>query len=633
LTIIKTGGLWSAPNDPAIDGVRRSAIGIKRQAQSGATMARVSRFLVGIIVAVYPITGLVAASSTAFEYYHGGYDHYFVTASPSEIDALDAGTFAGWTRTGESFGVLALNEAASANVCRFWSKQTFAPKSSHFYTPFDWECAITRRDAAWMFEGEAFSIKLADSFGTCAAGTMPLYRLYNDGRGGAPNHRYTTSLTTRAEMIAQGWTAEGSGVGVIGCVPYSSTPASCEEGGVGGSVKALRIPDMWLANDVAVVDIDGDGRADVLTLAMFGTDSLQHEEGRLTVYRRTVSGAFCTPETYVIGGYPWQMVVRDVDGDGAPDVVITDLIRMQMPVLPQALWLLRQDPAQRGRFLTPQLLASTGSTLYTAAVADVNGDGAPDVVVDDGLGTGAGAAVLFQNPGSRGTFRPPQSIALPGEPTYVIAGDANGDNRSDLAFWVITSYVNYTATSSMAMLRQDASGALGAPELSLRNRGVRAQRMAMTDYDGDGLRDVVLFLRPSSADYKGLLVTALQQPLNVYTGIETSLAGVDGIDDAAIADLDGDGWPDVAVAGWWFHQGDVSRARGRVNVFTQSGGGHFAQRAQYDVPLDTVSRIAAGDVDGDGRQDLVLLGGDNECYVMLQSRVAPGAFEPARPLR
>jgi hypothetical protein len=326
------------------------------------------------------------------------------------------------------------------------------------------------------------------------------------------------------------------------------------------------------------------------------------------------------------------MVVRDVDGDGAPDIVVTDVIRSQLPAMPHALWLLRQDPARRGLFLAPQQLASRGTGLDTAAIADVNGDGAPDIVVDDGLGTGDGAAVLFQNPGNRGTFRPPQGIALPGRPTYVIAGDANGDNRSDLGFWVVTSYVNYTATGSMAMLRQNASGALAAPELSLRNTGLNIQRMAMTDYDGDGLRDVVLFLRPSSADYKGLLVTALQQPPNVYTGVETSLAGVDGIDDAAIADLDGDGRPDVAVAGWWFHQGDLTQPRGRVNVFTQSGAGRFVQRAQYEVPLN-VLRIAAGDVDGDGRQDLVLLGGDNECYVMLQSRVVPGVFETARPLR
>jgi hypothetical protein len=108
-----------------------------------------------------------------------------------------------------------------------------------------------------------------------------------------------------------------------------------------------------------------------------------------------------------------------VDGDGLPDVVVTDVIRSQLPAMPHALWLLRQDPARRGLFLAPQLLASPGTGLYSAAIADVNGDSAPDAVVDDGLGTGDGAAVLLQNPGIRGTFRPPQAIALPGTPTYV----------------------------------------------------------------------------------------------------------------------------------------------------------------------------------------------------------------------
>ena len=573
----------------------------------------------------------VAATPTAFEYYHGGYGHYFATAALQEIAALDAGTVSGWSRTGQSFRVLAANEPGAVNVCRFWSERTFAPKSSHFYTPFDWECAIVKGNRDWEYEGEVFAWKLPDAAGACPDGTTPLYRLYNDGRTGAPNHRYVTSLAIRAQMIAQGWIGEGSGIGIIGCVPPESTPAPCADGGVRGSAK-FSIPDFWVNTDVVVTDIDGDGRADVLALAMLATASAQHQEGRLTVYRQTAAGAFCAPETYVVGGYPWRIVVRDVDGDGAPDIVITDLIRTQLPVPPHALWMLRQNPAQRGRFYSPQLLATGGANLTSAAIADVNGDGVPDVIAADGLGTGNGAAVLLQVPDGLGKFRAPQAIPLPGAPTYVLAGDADGDGRSDLAFWVVTSYVDYTATESLAMLRQTASGTLAAPELSLQITGLNIQRMAMTDYDGDGLRDVVLFLRPSSADYKGRLVTALQQPSNVYTAIETSLAGVDGIDDAAIADLDGNGRPDVAVAGWWFHQGDATRSRGRVNVFTQSGAGGYVHRAQYDVPF-TVSRIAAGDLDRDGRQDLVLLGGDNECYMMLQSRVAPGSFESARPLR
>lgn len=175
--------------------------------------------LVGTRRTVLPAGLALAATSTAVEYFHGGYGHYFVTASPQEIAGLDAGTIRGWSRTGESFGVLEPGTPGAANVCRFWTGQTFAPKSSHFYTPFDWECATVKGNPDWRFEGEVFALTLPDAAGACTGDTVPLYRLYNDGRTGAPNHRYTTSLATRSEMLAQGWVAEGAGIGVIGCVP------------------------------------------------------------------------------------------------------------------------------------------------------------------------------------------------------------------------------------------------------------------------------------------------------------------------------------------------------------------------------------------------------------------------------
>jgi hypothetical protein len=166
-----------------------------------------------------------AGTLIAVEYYHGGYGHYVVTASPQEIVALDSGRTPGWTRTGESFGVFELDAAGAANVCRFWSGQTFVPKSSHFYTPIATECTKVKGNRDWVYEGEVFAMALPDSAGACAGGTVPLYRLYNDGQTGAPNHRYTTRATIRSQMVALGWVPEGSGIGVIGCVP-AQPPAS-----------------------------------------------------------------------------------------------------------------------------------------------------------------------------------------------------------------------------------------------------------------------------------------------------------------------------------------------------------------------------------------------------------------------
>ena len=179
-----------------------------------------------VVVSCGLAANVAAASSTAVEYYHEGYGHYFVTASSEEIARLDAAVFPGWRRTGESFGVSELGATGAASVCRFWSGQTFSPKSSHFYTPYDWECAVVKGNRDWAFEGEVFGLMLPDAAGGCGEGTVPLYRLYNNGQTGAPNHRYTTSLATRATMLGQGWVAEGAGPGVIGCVPGPEVPVT-----------------------------------------------------------------------------------------------------------------------------------------------------------------------------------------------------------------------------------------------------------------------------------------------------------------------------------------------------------------------------------------------------------------------
>jgi hypothetical protein len=51
------------------------------------------------------------------------------------------------------------------------------------------------------------------------AGTIPVYRLSNNNQGGAPNHRFVTSLTDRQTMLDKGYTAEGAGIGVGWCAP------------------------------------------------------------------------------------------------------------------------------------------------------------------------------------------------------------------------------------------------------------------------------------------------------------------------------------------------------------------------------------------------------------------------------
>jgi hypothetical protein len=59
-----------------------------------------------------------------------------------------------------------------------------------------------------------------DANGNCPAGTAPLFRVYNNGMGGAPNHRLTGDIITRDLMITLGWSPEGNGPLIIfACTP------------------------------------------------------------------------------------------------------------------------------------------------------------------------------------------------------------------------------------------------------------------------------------------------------------------------------------------------------------------------------------------------------------------------------
>lgn len=144
------------------------------------------------------------AQSAAVEFFHAGMGHYFVSADDDEIANLDLGVYTGWVRTGQTFNVWT-SGSGLADVCRFFTT-SFAAGSSHFYTANAVECESLKVGQVWQYEKLAFKVALPAG-GRCAIG-VPLYRLYNDGRTGAPNHRVTTSFAIRSDMIDQGFVPE-----------------------------------------------------------------------------------------------------------------------------------------------------------------------------------------------------------------------------------------------------------------------------------------------------------------------------------------------------------------------------------------------------------------------------------------
>jgi hypothetical protein len=152
------------------------------------------------------------------EYYNPVLDHYFVTWLSNETGILDAGVrLHNWFRTGAGFRAYPTAQAGASPVCRFYIPPDKG--DSHFYGRGTTECEATaRNNPTFVLEDPAFMFTVLPQAGACPAGTTPVYRVFSN-RADA-NHRYTTSRTTRDQMVALGWVAEGDGPDlVVMCAP------------------------------------------------------------------------------------------------------------------------------------------------------------------------------------------------------------------------------------------------------------------------------------------------------------------------------------------------------------------------------------------------------------------------------
>ena len=163
--------------------------------------------------------GAIPPTATAVEYYWATRDHYFITASPPEIAALDASAPGGWVRTGLTFGVYATSVNGSTPVCRFYIPPAYG--DSHYYTPSPAECAAVHATYPMFFyeAPNVFYVNLPGATsGSCPAGSVPVYRLWNNRVD--TNHRYTTSTSVRDAMLAHGYVLEGYGPDIVDmCAP------------------------------------------------------------------------------------------------------------------------------------------------------------------------------------------------------------------------------------------------------------------------------------------------------------------------------------------------------------------------------------------------------------------------------
>jgi hypothetical protein len=285
---------------------------------------------------------------------------------------------------------------------------------------------------------------------------------------------------------------------------------------------------------MAVADLTGSGRLDLVVATLSGAVSVYLHD--------STPGTFKAAVSYNSGGQPNQVVIADVNGDGFPDLVLADLSQQGSVII------LLQDAANPGTFSAPMVLPTQLSTA-SAQVADLNGDGLADIVATgyDLNGNHGQVLVFFQNAAQPGTFLAAVSFPAGPQPQSVKIADMNGDGLPDLVVADFGPGGDGTGIGGVSILLQDPAhpGSFLAPVSYATPGG--AVDVAVGDLDGDGKPDVVVAnLNPPPT---GSVSVLLQDP--AHAGSLLSASSYEGFGEpigVAIGDLNNDGHPDIAVA-------------------------------------------------------------------------------------
>jgi hypothetical protein len=289
---------------------------------------------------------------------------------------------------------------------------------------------------------------------------------------------------------------------------------------------------------IVALDITGSGGIDMV-VSNFST-------GNASVFMHNPAspGTYLPATTLATGGQPNQVVSADINGDGKPDLVFADLSASGNAIV------VLQDPSHPGQFLAPLDLA-TGNQTPSVAIGDLNGDGKPDVVAADydSNGNNGQVTIFFQNPASPGTFLAPVTFPAGAQPQAVRIADVNGDGLPDLIVANRGPGSDGTGVPGVSVLLQDAThpGTFLAPVTYSTPWG--AIDVAVGDLNGDGKPDLaVASLGPAPTGAISVLLQNASSPGTFATA--TSYPGLGEPLSVAIADLtgNGNGHPDIAVA-------------------------------------------------------------------------------------
>jgi Bacterial Ig-like domain (group 3)/FG-GAP-like repeat/Abnormal spindle-like microcephaly-assoc'd, ASPM-SPD-2-Hydin len=326
--------------------------------------------------------------------------------------------------------------------------------------------------------------------------------------------------------------------------------------------------------------------------------------------RRGISSSglnFAPAVAYSSGGlYASSVAVADVNGDGKPDIVVTNCGVMYSGCGYKAtvgVLLSNGD----GTFQTAVIYGSGGYHASSVAVADVNGDGKPDLLVancSDGGCTNGTVGVLLGN--GDGTFKTAVTYGTGGYfATSVAVADVNGDGKPDLLVANECSDDQCATNGTVGVLLGNGDETFQTA-VSYDSGGLEASSVAVADVNGDGKPDLLVANGCVSSNNctNGTVGVLLGNGDGTFQTAVTYGSGGHGTDSVVVADVNGDSKPDIVVANYCASSNDCSD--GMLGVLLGNGDGTFQAAVTYGESSGYATSVAVADVNGDGKPDLVV---------------------------
>ncbi|MDR3389013.1 MAG: FG-GAP-like repeat-containing protein [Rudaea sp.] len=363
---------------------------------------------------------------------------------------------------------------------------------------------------------------------------------------------------------------------------------------------------------VAVADLNGDGRPDLIVINSFGTSSLSVLLNTTSPGASTAS--FAAQETFYAGFNPFSVTAADINGDGKPDLIVTNYnFNNTVSILRNT-----TAPGAAATFAPLQTFA-TGTNPTSVVAADVDGDGKPDLIVLNAIDGTAWVMTNTTIPGAAASFAAPQIFATGAFPRSATVADVNGDGKPDLIV------ANFEGNSLSVLLNNtaDITAETGFAAQQAFTAGDHPFASAAVDINGDGKPDLVVANENDNTISVLLNTTAPGATATSFAAQQVFAAGQAPVSVAAI-DVNGDGKTDLAVAN--FNAGTIS-----VLLNTTTPGSttpSFAAQLAFPSGFGPVA-VTVADINGDGRSDLIVGNFSARTVSVLLNTTAPGATTPS----